>query len=221
MSKGSRSLSLALSLLGAFFLLSHGPGKAQTANQSGITEPLVIDVDDNGIAISSAGEGVPFALNGPGLLVSTAWTLTGSDDAFVALDVNHNGRIESGLELLGGASPGPNGFATLNYYDGVTNLRSPQEDKRPRDGYLDKDDAIFDQLLLWTDANHNGISEPDELESVSHAGIVHFLLGYQRINLPLPNGSLATFEGQALVKNARGVEAYRKVTSIRPLTSRR
>jgi hypothetical protein len=35
------------------------------------------------------------------------------------------------------------------------------------DDRIDKGDAIFNRLLLWTDRNHNGFSEPDELQKLS------------------------------------------------------
>jgi hypothetical protein len=90
-----------------------------------------------------------------------------------------NGRIDNGLELLGGVSPGPNGFATLGWYDGVTNRDSTASGRRAPDGQLDVNDAFFTRLILWTDRNHNGKAEEEELESVAHSGIVSIATGYQ------------------------------------------
>jgi hypothetical protein len=39
------------------------------------------------------------------------------------------------------------------------------------DGVIDAKDPAWSRLLLWRDLNHNGISEPDELQSVSAAGL--------------------------------------------------
>lgn len=150
----------------------------RTANASGVTEPLLVDVKGDGIALTSVADGVQFDLNGDGRRVQVAWTRKGSDDSFVEMDADHNGRIDNGLELLGGMSPGPNGFATLLWYDGVTNLDATGSGRHPRDGMLDSADALFSKLILWTDINHNGVSEEDELESVGHAGLVGFATGY-------------------------------------------
>jgi hypothetical protein len=38
-------------------------------------------------------------------------------------------------------------------------------------GMIDPGDTIWPKLLVWIDANHNGISEPDELFSLSQGGI--------------------------------------------------
>ena len=37
----------------------------------------------------------------------------------------------------------------------------------------------FSRLLLWRDANHNGISEPDELRRASDAGVISISTEYK------------------------------------------
>lgn len=39
------------------------------------------------------------------------------------------------------------------------------------DGRIDANDSIFDTLQLWRDSNHNGISESNELSSLSSSGL--------------------------------------------------
>jgi hypothetical protein len=48
------------------------------------------------------------------------------------------------------------------------------------DGIIDARDPMFGRLLLWTDRNHNGISEADELQRPSDAGIVAIRTDYKR-----------------------------------------
>ena len=38
-------------------------------------------------------------------------------------------------------------------------------------GVIHPGDAVYDRLLIWIDANHNGISESDELHTLSEVGI--------------------------------------------------
>lgn len=48
------------------------------------------------------------------------------------------------------------------------------------DGQIDPGDAIFPSLLLWQDANHNGVSEPSELHTLSALGLKVMELKYKQ-----------------------------------------
>jgi hypothetical protein len=44
---------------------------------------------------------------------------------------------------------------------------------------IDSHDSIFTKLRLWVDANHDGVSQPDELFSLPALGIYSISLDYQ------------------------------------------
>lgn len=126
-----------------------------------IGSPLVLDLEGDGVELTSAAEGVTFNLTGHGS-ARTAW-VRGADDALLVLDRNGNGSIDHGAELFGEAAAA-DGFAAL------ARLDRPQMGGNGN-GLLDQDDLMFDQLQLWADRDTNGISRPDELRSLREAGI--------------------------------------------------
>lgn len=153
----------------------------------GTSTPLIIDIRGDGYRLTDAKNGVLFDLDGSGERVSVAWTSQGSDDAFLVLDRNANGAIDDGGELFGAATvqaPGArhNGFEALRLLD--TN----------GDGVISVADREFVALQLWTDENHNGKSEADELVSLRQAGIGEISLDYVETKIRDNHGNVFRYK---------------------------
>jgi hypothetical protein len=146
--------------------------------------PIIIDTSGKGYHLTSVEEGVLFDMDGDGQVERVSWTSRDAENAFLAFDRNRNGRIDDGTELFGSYTPAypagdleittPNGFEALRFaespsYGAIT----------PADGIIDARDPMYSRLLLWTDRNHNGISEPDELRHLSEAGLVAISTDYK------------------------------------------
>lgn len=132
--------------------------QVETKVSEGVSTPIVIDLDNDGIETTSflAGPSVLFDIDGDGIKDRTAW-LSGKD-AFLAVDHNGNGTIDGVNELFGGPNRA-DGFARLVEFDSNG------------DGIVDHNDDRFSELMLWTDANVDGVTDAGELIFASAAGL--------------------------------------------------
>jgi large repetitive protein len=122
---------------------------------SDVTDPIILDLDKNGFALSSIDNGVTFDINADGHKDQIAWT---SDDGILAYDVDGNGVIDNGSDIF---TPDFNGG---KFASGVAALASLDGNG---DGKIDGSDTAFDELKVWIDTNNNGISDEGELSSLS------------------------------------------------------
>jgi len=127
--------------------------------------PIVIDTDGEGYRLTGVRGGVRhFDFYATGHPPQMAWTAEGSTNALLVLDRNGNGAIDDCRELFGNCTDQPpsadrNGFAALAVFD------------LNHDGVIDAQDAVFSNLRLWIDANHDGISQPGELYMLPALGV--------------------------------------------------
>lgn len=162
--------------------------------------PILIDTGNDGYRLTSVEDGVRFDLDVDGQPELVAWTPPDSNDCWLAMDRNGNGRIDDGSELFGNKAPAyadqaepttADGFAGLQFLEGPTYGRSRA------DGVIDADDAPFNRLLFWCDANHNGASESTELQSAADAGYTAFRTDSKMVGRKDRWGNLFRLKGAA------------------------
>jgi len=138
--------------------------------------PIIIDISGKGFVLTNATAGVTFDISGTGHPIQMGWTAPRADNAFLALP-GADGLIHNGTQLFGNFTPQPrattpNGFAALAVYDDPKNGGNG-------DGVIDARDAVFASLRLWIDANHDGISQPEELHTLPSLGVNSISLTYK------------------------------------------
>ena len=141
-----------------------------------LADPIIIDLTGDGFTMTSAQAGVNFNFFGDGRQHQVAWTAAGANIGWLALDLNGDGAIQNAKELFSNVSPQPDskqklGFLALAVYDDPANGGN-------HNGAIDQQDAVFSQLRVWVDKNHNGVSDPGELLTMQQAGIESISLHY-------------------------------------------
>ncbi|MEJ8849674.1 hypothetical protein [Variovorax rhizosphaerae] len=160
-------------------------------------DPLVLDLDGNGITTSGINPNAPilFDQDGDGTKTATGWIASG--EAIVVRDLNGNGTIDSGRELFGdntilthGARAGQtaaNGFEALADLDADANGVA--------DGKFDGHDVAFSSVKLWKDLNQDGVSQANELLSFADLGVASINVAGTGSNVNLGGGNTQTFSG--------------------------
>lgn len=95
------------------------------------------------------------------------WPEAKAPGFFLAVDENNTGKITSNKQLFGESAIYKNGFEALMRYDSN------------KDGVIDLKDKMFSKLLLWQDANGNGISEKEEMFNLDSQGVKSISLKYK------------------------------------------
>jgi len=187
-------------------------------------DPLAIDLDGDGIetvGIPGSGSPILFDHDADGIRTGTGWVK--SDDAWLVLDRDGNGTIDSGRELFGvdtlitvtetlpggsqavsytrNARTGFEALHTLDTGDGTAGSAGHG------DGVFDASDAAFSQVRLWQDLNQDGVSQASELFTLADKGITRINLNETTASTNLGNGNTVT--GHATVTRSNGSTTQR------------
>jgi hypothetical protein len=150
--------------------------------------------------LTTRENGVVFDLDGDGSLEQVAWTQPNAATAFLAIDKNQNGVIDNGLELVGNRVL----EGAANAIQALSKMPQSQDDAQQGGlAFINDQDPVYEKLLLWTDTNHNGISEESELRKASEV-LTRIGLGYAAFHLTDDYGNLFRFQGWAEMRTAPG-----------------
>ena len=165
-----------------------------------LRDPLAIDLNGNGIETVGIGATpILFDHNADGIRTGTGWVQ--ANDAWLVLDRNGNGLIDSGRELFGvdtllSGTPGVDAVYASTGFAALARLDSNN------DRVFNTSDTAFTQVRLWQDLNQDGISQSTELFTLAQKNIASISLTPTTSTVNLGNGNTVT--GQALVTRTNG-----------------
>ncbi|HEY0939249.1 MAG TPA: hypothetical protein VGE08_04040, partial [Steroidobacter sp.] len=157
------------------------------------TSPLVFDLDDSGtIELTSLANSTTFwDIDADGFAENSGWVTGG--DGLLAIDLNDDGIINDNTELFGNSTGFANGFAALASYD------------LNHDWLINAEDAAYEDLIMWVDANENGYSEEAELYSLADLDIVSINLAASEVS-QLNQGHTVTHTSTFTVDTGSGLD---------------
>lgn len=159
--------------------------------------PILISMRSNTAQyhLTSPGDGVRFDIDGDGVQEQISWTAADSSVAFLAMDRNGNGSIDSGAELFGNYTRKRDGTRARHGFDALADLEDPTQP----DGAITPSDLAYSKLLLWIDSNHDGLSSSSELLTLAEAGLVRIDTSYVTRRRRDKHGNRYRYEGSAMI----------------------
>ncbi|MEN9825315.1 MAG: hypothetical protein RI953_1060, partial [Pseudomonadota bacterium] len=138
------------------------------------TSPLVLDLKPNRKleTIAPNMSNAMFDLQGTGMKNKVGWIA--KETGLLALDLNGNGKIDSGRELFGDFTKLKSGQLASNGYQALAQYDSN------KDGVINSKDKIFGKLVLWLDNNADGTTQKGELKSLAKLGITGISVNYEQ-----------------------------------------
>jgi hypothetical protein len=117
--------------------------------------PLVAVFDDQRVQYRSAGD---FEFT-PGFAIRTVWPTV--QTPWLARDLDGNGTVDNGSELLGSSTMLATGKRAGNGFEALAELDANH------DGVFDTRDPAFASVVLWSDHNGDRLTTADELAPLS------------------------------------------------------
>ena len=134
-------------------------------------DPLIFDLDGDGIELLGLDADVTFDVDADGELENTGWM--SPDDGLLVLDIDNSGFIENMKEVFSER------FNNGGYSSSIEALASLDVNN---DQIINHLDNKFKDIQLWQDFNSDGISSENELFKLNDHGIRSISLEVEAIN---------------------------------------
>lgn len=150
-------------------------------------EPIVIDLDGDGVEFDGVSDGITFDVDGDGIAERTAWA--NQDDGVLVYDENDNNHLDGRSEFA---------FAEYSENPDATDLEGLRHFDTNNDLILDANDDEFESFKLWQDRDGDGEVGEGEMMTLEEAGI-------ESLELTSDGEAYYTAGGDVLVNGEAGV----------------
>ena len=159
-------------------------------------DPLIFDLDGDGIELLGVDAHVNFDVDVDGELEATGWAAP--DDGLLVMDLDQSGGIENMSEVFS------EHFDTGGFNSSLDALASLDSNK---DNFISKLDNFFGWIQIWKDSNSDGISSASELSTLEELDIESISLVAESINQNIEGNQLDAFGTYQNVDGTSGIFA--------------
>ncbi len=137
-------------------------------------DPVVLDLNGDGVKLTSYNDSeVTFDVDNDGKQERTGWVT--KQDGILVDDKNHNGKIDNITETISEYyNPNDGSVADVDGKYSTDGLAALKKLDSNHDGKFNNQDAKWNDLRIWQDANGNGVTDLGELKTLNEAGIKEF-----------------------------------------------
>lgn len=157
------------------------------------TSPILVNLGRGEWSLAGVSDPVSFDIDADGVPDRITWTNRETAIALLALDRNANGIIDNGAELFGNWTILATGARAANGFEALKELDSDG------DGAVTRLDARWTALRLWIDANHDGVSQPLELQALSAGAVEALQTSYHWTGRRDQEGNFFGYQGRAQI----------------------
>ena len=157
-------------------------------------EPLVLDLNGDGVNTTGVDDAVWFDLDGDGVKDRITWTNANTMEGFLWVNLEGKNRVDNGTELFGIGTVLPDGTKAKDGFQALA-VYDERAHGGNGDGMIDSHDAVWNKLRVWIDANHNGSCEPGEVYPIHKFGVEAISLSAIRTNFVDSHGNAHSLKG--------------------------
>ena len=162
---------------------------------AGSPEPLVLDLNGDGVRTTDLDHLVWFDLDGNGSKDHITWTNSATMEGFLWVNVDGKRNcVDDGSELFGIGTVLPDGTKATDGFQALSMYDLPSQDGND-DGVIDTSDVVWNKLRVWIDENHDGVCQPTEVNPLHKFGAESIPLNAVRTTFVDENGNGHSLRG--------------------------